>query len=461
VSRPWLLLAAVALSLGCGRSLTYDLPPSTNGGGAGNGVGGSGGGGEGKGGGAATGGGSATGGGAAGGGSGGGGIMPTSCSPSICAGPDSLEGGQVTLLDSSVQATQVDAAFDSMGRPLVGYGRRSINTAATELVVRRLENGHWVRLGCSVGDPGFSTVQLATDDKGTLLVAWIERSGGPNGASKVAVAQWDGVQWNLLGAPFHFSTGDTVSNRVGLTLSQGTPILAWDENVSTQGSTGSGTVFTAKWDGTAWQKLGDPLTGANSEALELTSLSLGLDGQPIVLYSLHEPDLLPHPQLQKWTGSGWTAISLPASAAVYRALGGFRVGADGSFYFGYSDSPMTNGPRTPHVARFDGMSWSGLADGFAGMDDVELYSLALSHSGQPVASLTRKLPPPATSDASLIEWNGNSWSTLIGYQDLPHGVSSNIAIAGGPSGDTLAAWASLLAGGFTIHAWHSSASVCQ
>ncbi len=456
---PRLTLAFALLAwLACGRSETYDVPPPATGGGSGGGSGaGASGGGAGVvggGGGGSNGGGSGMTGGGSGGGSG---FM--SCRPSLCGSNRTVSSGQLTALETSVQATQVDTVTDSMGRPVVAYGIRSTNTGPTELVVRRLEGGHWVQLGCSPGDPSFATVQLASDAMGNLLVAWIERPAGSNGASLVAVAQWNGMQWQPLGAPFRMSQGESVVNRVGLVLSQGTPILAWDENVVSGGVQLKGQVFAARWDGAKWQQLGDPIVGSG-EPLEELAVAADVDGQPVVLYTPAVSDLMLEPRIRKWSGTAWQTIPAPATAAYVRAIGGFRIDAQGHYYLGWSDSDQAAALRAPHLARYNGMAWSLIGDGFEPMQDVALYGLALENDGSPVVAVTRRRPNAISIDASILHWDGNAWATVLGFQDIPK-IDSNIAIAGGAGGELHAVWSVLTSGGFTVHVWQSAAVQCQ
>lgn len=106
--------------------------------------------------------------------------------------------------------------------------------------------------GISQSSVESSRVHVALADAGVLVVAWLERAGGPDEA--IYLRQWDGVAWRELdGSASGVGVSGTSLPAYNPDLavdSQGNPVVVWQSQAS-----GIDNVHARRWDGAAWEDL--------------------------------------------------------------------------------------------------------------------------------------------------------------------------------------------------------------
>lgn len=111
----------------------------------------------------------------------------------------------------------------------------------------------WVELGSalSLTNEGPQSPSLAVDANGVATVAYVESSGG---IGRLFIKRFDGAAWQTLGGGALNPTSNTGASDPSLVLDgSGQPIVAFS-----QGNGQQQNIFVARFDGAAWQSLGEP-----------------------------------------------------------------------------------------------------------------------------------------------------------------------------------------------------------
>lgn len=124
----------------------------------------------------------------------------------------------------------VAIAADRSGSTFVAF-------AGSDVRVAHLDGNAWVNVGGAIGGPnyleaGSPVLALTIDPSGAPVVAWIEST--PNTVGQLFVARWDGSAWARLGGPLNV---DPSRHAAGVALAldaDGLPFIAWAEQVATE-----------------------------------------------------------------------------------------------------------------------------------------------------------------------------------------------------------------------------------
>lgn len=138
----------------------------------------------------------------------------------------------------------------SQARPVVAFVEGGDTEA--ELVVARWSGEAWERLAPPREAEARSRApilpRLEVARQGGLVLAWLERV---NSTERIHVSRYDGTSWTRQGAPH-----DTQSSITDFQMAldpQGYPVLVYQER--------DVDLRVVRWTGTAWEFLGDPLSG--------------------------------------------------------------------------------------------------------------------------------------------------------------------------------------------------------
>jgi hypothetical protein len=251
----------------------------------------------------------------------------------------------------------------------------------------------WAAVGVGLAPPGYIQALTVYDDGSGAKLYAAGSFSSIGGVAASNVASWNGVTWSPVGggvtgtlhalAVFDDGTGAALYAGGQMTSAGGTPVhhLAkwsgsqWSDVAGqlTQTSTpairalvvhdeGTGPALyvggnfssiggvpatrTAKWDGTSWSAMGNPL----QDVAAFASYDAGAGAQ---LYGGGSAGV------SRWTGSSWVSISGFASVqtlVVHDDGSGDKLFAGGSF-------SSLGGVPAPGVARWDGVNWSALTAG--------------------------------------------------------------------------------------------------
>ncbi|HOX56924.1 MAG TPA: immunoglobulin domain-containing protein [Candidatus Paceibacterota bacterium] len=269
--------------------------------------------------------------------------------------------------------------------------------------------------GRFVAPPGVDGVIHALAVSGTSLFVGGDFSS-VGGISASNVARWNGTAWEAL--------GDGVGGLVLALAVSGTNVYVG--GVFT-GAGGISATNIACWNGADWSALGsgvdnDDGSGAVA-ALAVRGTSLYAGG------SFTHADGVSAANIAVWNGSTWSALgdglsdANPDNSAGVAALvvSGTDLIAGGSF-------TTAGGIAATNIARWDGSAWSALGDGTDGT------VLALGASGPNVYAGGGFTTAGGVAAANIAVWNGSTWSALgNGVDELVFAiaVSGNNVYVGG------------------------------
>jgi hypothetical protein len=279
-------------------------------------------------------------------------------------------------------------------------------------------------------------VALAAAPSGAVYAGgWFERAGP---AAAVSLARWTGHAWQPLpmGCP-----ADTclLPSVVGLALTTDGQLYA---SLSHR-SPGLPADGLARWDGHAWQALGNGLqakAGSTSPPM-VRAMAAGPAHSLYVAGDFAEAGGQPSAQVAKWTGTAWESLGagLPGSFAIYT----LAVAPNGDLYAGGHISLDAGKSLLLMVVRWDGRSWSRVG-GFDYADSPcqdassagEVYALAVTPTGElyvgGIFSAVDGVPAH-----NLAHWNGTTWQAVgaagainLGCQVNALALNGNLYVGG-------------------------------
>lgn len=195
-----------------------------------------------------------------------------------------------------------------------------------QLLVKKWDGSAWKQLGARLNRATETpdTPAVAVEKDGSPVVVWTESEEG----STLYAARWNGSAWAQLGGKLNGQAETEAAHDPQLVATAQGPVLAWLE-----GYDESAQVAVRRWDGSAWQPLGDTAgwkvdSSAVVEALALTALP---DGSPAVAWK--ETSSSPAVHVKVWDGAkkAWASAPEPASEAD-SVLVGFGAAKDAALY---------------------------------------------------------------------------------------------------------------------------------
>ena len=244
------------------------------------------------------------------------------------------------------------------------------------------------------------------------------------GAAALGIAKWDGSSWSTVGASPGFVQA----------------LLVFDDGSGPALHAG-GTFGVSKWDGSSWSAAGAGLDDT------VQTLAVFDDGDGPALYA----GGVFTGKIAKRSGSSWSIVGGGVVTGNVRALTVLDDGSGAALYAGGTFS-FVGGVSARRVARWDGASWSGLANGVN--EDVEALA-AFDDGGGPKLYVGGRFSMASGVSASRIaRWDGASWSALgAGMNGTVHGLTSfddgggsrlyatgDFSSAGGAAAANLARW---------------------
>ncbi|MBF9222359.1 LamG-like jellyroll fold domain-containing protein [Hymenobacter ruricola] len=242
------------------------------------------------------------------------------------------------------------------------------------------------------------------------------------------VARWDGTAWNGLG---NGATPATTTNNGANYIVQALAVLGTDLYVGGQFTlaytTASSSVLTrvARWDGTAWNGLGNgaaPATNTNNgvsstvNALAVSGTDVYVGGQFSSTYAAAgQPPLN---RLARWDGSAWNKVG-PLQNGASGTVNAVAVAANGDVYVGGTFTSVGLVVAN-NVARWDGTAWSGLGNGTAAPTatnngvSAPVYALAVRGTDLYVGGQFGATYTPAGQQLLrfVARWDGTAWNGL-------------------------------------------------
>ena len=338
------------------------------------------------------------------------------------------------------------------GAALYAGGSFTIAGATDAHHIARWEGAGWSPLGAGPGGTDGPVRALAVFDDGggeDLYAGGTFTTAG--GAPAANVARWDGVGWSPLGS----GVDGTVSCLATFDDGTGVALYAGGEF---QQAGGNPAPFLARWDGASWSPLsGGVLDGA------VRSLAVYDAGTGPALHAGGEfatAGGAAAPHIARWDGATWSPLGPPGSGTngSVLSLAVFDGGSGPDLYVG-GEFILAGGGLASHVARWDGSGWSALS----GANPIDngtngvVRSLAVfdDGSGPDLYVGGGFLTVPGLDAARLARWDGTQWSTAGDPFFFGGHVRALAAFDDGGDGDAdLYVGGTFTGGGHHFARWH-------
>ncbi|MEE9295684.1 MAG: IPTL-CTERM sorting domain-containing protein [Phycisphaerae bacterium] len=246
----------------------------------------------------------------------------------------------------------------------------------------------------------------AVFDDGTGPALYVSGNFGRiGGVGASHIAKWDGTTWSPFGGGISGIALDMEVHDDG-----NGPALYVAGNISLAGAMPVNNI--AKWDGRRWLDVGGGMTGWGN------ALAVYDDGDGPALYvggNFRSAGGVSSRNIAKWDGQAWHAL---ADGLCCREVHGLAVYDEGAgpvlFAGGEFRFTLPDGTAVDYIARWDGSEWSAVADGFGGGILYRVYTLGTFDDGAGEAlyvggSLTTTGP---WRRDGVARWDGHSWSFL-------------------------------------------------
>jgi hypothetical protein len=301
------------------------------------------------------------------------------------------------------QAVHALAAFDGvtgMGPSLCAGGSFTLAGDRSAHNFAKWSGGAW-----SVGNRITNVEDLVVFDDGTGPALY---AGGSfftaGGLTVLRVARWNGVRWTALSSGIDsVSGGGSVFDLGVFDLGDGPALYAAGSFTRAGGHPAP---QIAKWDGSAWSRLG-PALGDMVEALELFDEG---NGGGLQLYAAVDNFAASSFRVVRWNGSSYASLGLGMNSRI-QALATFDDGG-GSALYAAGSFPRADNLLVNKIARWNGSSWSDLAGGLPGATDIESLIVFDDGTGPALYAGGYFLDVNGLPVNHIAKWDGTSWSSL-------------------------------------------------
>ncbi len=274
--------------------------------------------------------------------------------------------------------------------------------------IARWDGTEWSALGDGIsgGDRPSEVYALASDSRGNLFAGGMFTKAG--GVSALNIARWNGESWSELGGGVGFPIpGSRVVRSIladgGIVYVVGEFIFAG--NIPVNG--------IARWNGTEWENINNGewfryFLPTGEPYVELVGLAMDRDGQLYTAGDFKEAGGRSANNVAKWDGVTWSGLGTDNS--VDSDVSAMLPDKNGGLYVA-GDFTSAWGKVVNHIAHWDGSTWTDLDGGFPGMTQGGDWELALDSKGNLyVGSMFTQAG--TISASNIAKWNGKRWETL-------------------------------------------------
>jgi hypothetical protein len=271
------------------------------------------------------------------------------------SGTTQLGGLLSAVADSGTNVHEVAVAVDASNRPVVAW----LEDTGTEhrVFARRWNGSSWEELGPvppPAADAEVGELVLAVGDSDQPVLAWQESI--PGSRSWIPVYRWTGSAWINVGTPIEGLGGAEHMGYPSLLIDrEDRPVLAACQ-LSNNAAIAE-QIYVLRWDGTAWQPLGDPLrpAGAHKDSyVRRSSLARDPQGEPAIVFELYSPGSPWAYELyfSRHGSAGWSTPALAThSQQAWRPSAGFD--AQGNLWVTWEENSAIL-PRSIHLQQLTG-----------------------------------------------------------------------------------------------------------
>ena len=259
-------------------------------------------------------------------------------------------------------------------------------------------------------------LELTVWDDGTGPALYVGgRFSSIGGIAAKGIAKWNGQTWSALAAPGGSGLNGNVNAMVAWDDGHGSALYVGGFFTLAGGVTAN---RLAKWDGQIWSALAGP--AGNGVNYEVRALAAGtLAGSPALFAggSFTTAGGITVNRIAKWNGSAWSALvgasgTVGVNESVETLLFWDRGNGPELYAGGYFS--LAGNVSVPHLAKWNGQTWSPIAGAAGGGPDSGVETLAVWDSGQgPALYAGGNFQKVDGKTAYFLgKWNGSVWSAL-------------------------------------------------
>jgi len=318
---------------------------------------------------------------------------------------DSLGAGVTGGIGGTVRALAV------RGDSLIAGGAFTLAGGQPSPYVAAWNGTQWASLGGGMDNEVHALVLRA----GTLIAGGQFAHAG--GSPAEGIASWDGAAWSALPSRTGRTGASTIPTAILALAASDTTLVVGGHFDMTPDVLAVG---LARWDGHGWFAYG----GGLSDQYYLAWVSSFADyaGQLVVGGRLahYQNTLLPSADLRTWDGTNMGALEWNVTADVTPEISALAV-YHGDLIAGGTFTAI-GGVSASHIARWDGVAWHAVGDGFDGSVDA-LYVFGDDLVAGGTFTSSGKFPA-----GHIARWDGVLWTELGGGTDA--GVDAITAYGG-------------------------------
>lgn len=281
-------------------------------------------------------------------------------------------GDQATLPAAASYSTMV---FDNNGTPYIAYiDSNGWDKTKGKVIVIKYDGANWVQ----VGDAGsLTTLAVHTSmviDKNTGTLYLVYQDEADSHAVKVVKYNKSNNNWEQVGSTLKKNTAVYGYLYPSIAISSnGTPYVAYVEPLSQK-------MTVKKFDGTSWVGVGSE--GFTPGAVNRTSITIGVDGTPYVLFGDSTKNNIA--TVMKFNGTTWETVGNQSISQGPAFTLHIIIDKSGTPYILFYDQ---NCDDKVFVKKFDGTNWITLGGGPISLEYAEEANFTLDSAGTPYAIL--------------------------------------------------------------------------
>ncbi len=303
-------------------------------------------------------------------------------------------------------------------------------------------NGQDIPIGKKQGVIQINAGISGTDGTNTVVISDYAMSlyagGSFNRSSLIVnqVAQWDGSSWMPLEPTSTQLTGPVIGSFASY---QGDLYVGgFFNNIGSLSTRG-----IARWDGVAWNSVGEGLTDPTDSVRAMQVF----EGKLYAGGSFSQIGNVPAQNIAVWDGNSWSPLAQGTNEEV------FNLGIYQNKLYVVGIFTTAGGVTANAIAAWDGSNWSALG---AGLTNIIAAGSLTNYQNQLIAGGTFTLAGGVSANR-IAAWNGNIWTTLgLGIDGTPIPpptlfslafstptqlyVAGRFTTAGGNAANNIASW---------------------
>ncbi len=199
------------------------------------------------------------------------------------------------------------------------------------------DGSSWVQMGSTLygtAEQDFFGGSVAMSSDGSRVAIGAYKHDGVAGADAglVRVYDYNGTDWNLVGADIEGISGNNQAGYAVSLSSDGSKVAIGAPNATN----GVGQIRVMEWDGNSWEQMGNTIAGqASGEFFGYQHIQLSGNGDRVVAGAIYNSEVAQwsgEARVFEWNGTGWSQIGADISgiAAQEQVGHGVSISADGN-----------------------------------------------------------------------------------------------------------------------------------